>query len=191
MSNAIRDGIFALHTRQFGRVVELLVQIIYQQIDSGDLSFDLLDGDTKIEVKGTRVAKLNKLDFTAENLYDSIVNNSNKNRIIKQSQINKYPFDCNIQQIKTAHFDELYYVLFFNDCIEIFKIESQDILTDTNLNYSDKQHRGNEGEGQFHVTNKNYDYHKKTYFVHCITYVKLKQTLLDKKNQAKAKKTKI
>ena len=178
MPNNLRDGIVGLNTRQFGRVIEILIGFIYNQKDSKDLSFDLADGKIKIEVKGSRVYKTNKLKITIENLYDLIVSNSNKNRLIKQSEINKYDFDCNIQQIKTNYFDYLYYVLFFNDIIEIFKIKSADIIKDSNLNYSDKQHRGNIGEGQFHISNSNYAYHKKTYFFDKLNYKDLKKKLL-------------
>ena len=38
------------------------------------------------------------------------------------------------------------------------------------LSYSNKQHRGNEGEGQFHITNKNIKYHLDNYLVKIITY---------------------
>ena len=75
-----------------------------------------------------------------------------------------------IQQIKVKLFDKMIYLLFFNDVIEIFEITKKQILKDKKISYSNKQHRGNTGEGQFHVNNKTYNHHKKTYFVESITY---------------------
>ena len=181
MSNELRDGIVGLNTRQFGRVVELIIKFIYKQKDSKDLAFDLIDGNIKIEVKAARVYRANKLDITIENLYDLIISNSNKNRLIKQSEINSQTFDCNIQQIKVKYFDYLYYVLFFNDIIEIYKIKSNRIVKDKKIQYSDKQHRGNSGEGQFHISNTNYLYHKENYFLSSLKYDELKEKLLQKK----------
>ena len=39
-----------------------------------------------------------------------------------------------------------------------------------NIKYSGKQHRGNKGEGQFHIDCKNIDYHLLEYFYKSLTY---------------------
>ncbi len=72
----------------------------------------------------------------------------------------------------------MYYLLFFYDIIEIFKIDSKQVKKDRNLNYRNKQHRGNEGEGQFHINQNNYQYHKNNYFLQSVTYEKIKELLL-------------
>ena len=69
---------------------------------------------------------------------------------------------------KKSIFDELYYILFFADCIEIFNINSNDI--NEKIKYGDKQHRGNKGEGQFHITNKTYKIHKDNFFNNKLSY---------------------
>ncbi len=178
MPDDLRDGIIGLNTRQFGRVIELIIGFIYRQRDSKELSFDLKDGETKIEVKGSRVLKSNKLSLTKDNLYELIVSNSNRNRLLRQADCTRYAFDCNIQQIKIAYFDTLYYVLVFYDVLEIFRIEASSIRKDPDLNYSDKQHSGNVGEGQFHINNRNYDHHKSKYFIKSLSYETLKNKLL-------------
>lgn len=143
---------------------------------SRKLEFDLLDmRNNKVEVKASRVLKKQTLDMTVENFYDSMMTNSNRHRLLMQRDVKKHAFDCNIQQIKTTLFDRLIYLLFFKDVIEIFEVEKQRIRKDARIGYSDKQHRGNVGEGQFHVNNKTYDHHKKRYFVDSITY----KTLMD------------
>ena len=178
-----RDGIISLHTRQFGTVVELFVQLLQDYQDSNQLDFDLFDpeGNRNIEVKSSRVFRKQSLKFNLDNLYDLIIKSSNRNRLLRQSQTTQEKFDCNIQQIKIGLFDTLYYLLFFFDVIEIFRIEKDEIRNDVNLNYSDKQHRGNEGEGQFHVNQKNYKYHKDKYFIQSVTYDEIKEMLLKRK----------
>ena len=39
--------------------------------------------------------------------------------------------------------------------------------------YSDKQHRGNEGEGQFHLNESNIEYHRRNFLERVLTYVDL------------------
>ena len=173
-SNDFRDGIIDMHTRQFGAVAEIIVMILQDCVKSKKLEFDLIDiKNKKIEVKASKVLRKNKLNITKENFYDIIINNSNKNRLLQQKNIHETEFDCNIQQIKTELFDKMIYLLFFKDIIEIFEITKQKIISDKNIYYSDKQHRGNTGEGQFHINNKTYQYHKKHYFIASVTYQEL------------------
>ncbi len=173
-SEKFRDGIIDIHTRQFGTAAEIIVMILKKCIESKKLEFDLVDiNNNKVEVKASKVFKKQKLDMNIENFYEIIINNSNRNRLIKQKDVGKFEFDCNIQQIKVKLFDKMIYLLFFNDVIEIFEIEKKQIQRDEKINYSDKQHRGNIGEGQFHINNKTYDHHKKHYFIESITYTKL------------------
>ena len=77
----------------------------------------------------------------------------------------------------------MYYVLFFSDIIEFFMINSDKIIEDKAIGYSDKQHRGNEGEGQFHINEKNYLHHKEHYFIQQMNYEELKERLLKAKNE--------
>ncbi len=182
MEDLFRDGILNLNTRQFGTAVELIVVLLNRYKKNNNLDCDLIDPETnkKIEVKSSRVYKKQSLNFTLDNLYDLIVNNTNRNRLLRQDQVTQEKFDCNIQQVKTDLFDTLYYLLFFYDVIEVFKIENKEIQKDVNLNYSNRQHRGNEGEGQFHITQKNYKYHRNKYFIQSITYEEIKKLLLNK-----------
>ena len=82
--------------------------------------------------------------------------------------LHNYDFDCNIQQVKRFEFDVLYYGLFFADRIAIFKMHSNEILSC--FGYSDKQHKGNEGEGQFHLNRNSIDYHMDNHFIQWLTY---------------------
>ena len=94
---------------------------------------------------------------------------------MSSSDVGIYAFDCNIQQVKRKEFDVLYYGLFFADQIEIFRMKSSEILGCPG--YSDKQHRGNEGEGQFHLNQDNISYHRKQHLQRTLTYEELYKLL--------------
>jgi hypothetical protein len=87
----------------------------------------------------------------------------------------RVPFDCNIQQIKRSEFEHLYYGIFFMDKVAIFRIASKDI--GPQIFYSDFQHKGNTGEGQFHINDKTIAIHEKHYLYQMITYNKLLELL--------------
>lgn len=162
-SNELREfkeGIFALRTRRFGTVAEIMIAELLGLDQSDSLAFDLKDRakDEKIEVKFSTVMKENDSKISKSNVIDQCLKGNLGNRMMKSTEITCQSFDCNIQQVKRKEFDVLYYGLFFEDAVEIFRMKSSDILDC--LGYSDFQHRGNEGEGQFHINNGTYSYHK-------------------------------
>ena len=96
------------------------------------------------------------------------------------SEWEQHKFDCNIQQVKRVEFDVLYYGLFFSDFIKIFRIESLDIKENSRggrIYYSDFQHKGNEGEGQFHINPNTFQIHLDYYLYKTLTYDELYQLL--------------
>ena len=112
--------------------------------------------------------KENEERINSSNVIEQCLKANIANRAMKFEDIKQYNFDCNIQQIKCNEFDILYYGLFFADIILIFKISSNDILKLDN--YSNKQHRNNEGEGQFHIN---------TYLIKQLNYDDLYQLFLE------------
>ena len=151
-------GIFSLNTRRFGTLAELMIQLLYKLFDSRNLAFDKKNKQNKkVEIKFSRVMKKNKETIKIKNVISQAKKANTKERMVKFSD--EAIFDCNIQQIKTKDFDVLYYGLFFDDKILIYKIDSKDVKSIPG--YSNKQHRGNEGEGQFHINNTNINIHKK------------------------------
>lgn len=177
MCEKFKNSLINLNTRKFGTAIEMIIANLYKFDISSDLKYDLSnEKKKKIEIKSSRVYKKNELIFNKKNksgVYKLIMNHDNRNLLIKQTDINNnnYKFDCNIQQIKTKLFEEMYYILLFYDVIEIFKITPIQIKNNKNdLNYSNSQHRGNTGEGQFHINNKTYSYHKDNYFYKSYTY---------------------
>lgn len=172
-----RDGIFALRTRRFGTVAELMIKKIYNLEESGSLAFDKYAKDTseRVEVKFSTVMKENDAKIREDNVINQCIKANLANRAMNSSDVNKYNFDCNIQQVKRTEFDVLYYGLFFSDIVEIYKMNSSEILNCPG--YSDKQHRGNKGEGQFHLNQDNLEFHRKKYLEQTLTYEELYQLL--------------
>ena len=180
----LRDVIFSLHTRKFGNVVEKLVETILIEFGfivkkSTDLSYDRQINSSNDEIKGSRVLGKSVLNLENENIIESLFSHDT-NRFVNIENSSETEWDCNIQQIKLELFNTLWYVLFFGNCVAVFKIERDNILNDKNISYSNKQHRGNEGEGQFHVTNKNIKYHLDNFLVKTITYNEVYNKLNEK-----------
>lgn len=172
-----RDGIFALRTRRFGTVAEIMIKRLYDLDESGSLAFDKRNrsSDERIEVKFSTVMKENDDKIRDDNVIEQCRKANLANRAMKSSDVSRYCFDCNIQQVKRKEFDVLYYGLFFADVIEIYKMDSDEISHCPG--YSDKQHRGNEGEGQFHLNESNIDYHRRHFLQRVLTYSELYQLL--------------
>lgn len=167
-----KNGIFALHTRRFGKIAELMIQKIYQMLNSDNLAYDAISSKKeKIEIKFSRALnKENQESITFNNVIEQCYNANLLNRQINSYDSN-FLFDCNIQQIKPKEFDILYFGIFFNDIIQIFQISSEEILSLPG--YSNHQHRGNVGEGQFHINNSNIEYFKNNYLIKTLTYLEL------------------
>ena len=176
MTNEIkefRDGIFALRTRRFGTVAELMSEALYNFTTAHNQFHDRYDevGHQRIEIKFSTVMKANEAVISRSNSIDQCKKANLGNRALNSTDMYEYDFDCNIQQVKRLEFDVLYYGLFFADRIAIFKMNSDEITSC--FGYSDKQHKGNEGEGQFHPNRSTIDYHMRNHFVQWLTYEEL------------------
>ncbi len=165
-----RDGIFALRTRRFGTVAELMIEALYSFTKSHNQFHDRYDeaGHQRIEIKFSTVMKANEEAINRSNAIDQCKKANLANRALNSADMYDCDFDCNIQQIKCAEFDVLYYGLYFADRIAIFKMDSDEIPYC--YGYSDKQHKGNEGEGQFHLNHTSIDYHMQNHFIQWLSY---------------------
>lgn len=177
MVEEFRDGVFALRTRRFGTVAEIMIKKLYDLDESDSLAYDKKDkiSSSRIEVKFSTVMKENDDKIREDNVIEQCKKANLANRAMRSADVGTYNFDCNIQQVKRKEFDVLYYGLFFADKIEIYKMTSDEILDCPG--YSDKQHRGNEGEGQFHLNESNIEYHRKKYLERVLTYKELYRLL--------------
>lgn len=174
----LREGIFALRTRRFGSVAECMVKRLGRYGKARNQFYDLhdLEQDLGIEVKFSTVMKKAEQKVTEETVLQCIEEATAEQRLVAFSDWQRHQFDSNIQQVKRRKFDVLYYGLFFSDCVKIFRINKADIRTRKeggNIGYSDKQHAGNVGEGQFHLKEKNLRIHLEKYFFKTLTYDEL------------------
>jgi hypothetical protein len=174
-----KEGIFNLRTRRFGTVAELMIKKLTNLGGSRNLAYDLHDEqlDNRIEVKFSTVMKANDSTISIKNAIEQCIKANLSNRMMKSNEVKNESFDCNIQQIKRVEFDLLFYGLFFYDKIAIFSMKSDQILSCPG--YSDFQHRGNEGEGQFHINNSSYDFHLKNHLVQWLFYEDLLELFKD------------
>lgn len=105
-----------------------------------DIALKYKDELIKIEVKASRAVD----EESEEPLY------------IKALSYNSHqPFDMNFQQIKPACADVFIWIAVWRDVIKYWVISSTEVKS--NRYYSDKQHRGNIGEGQLHIKDNNID----------------------------------
>jgi hypothetical protein len=178
----LRDGIFALRTRRFGTVAEFMVKRMEKCGKARNQFHDLYDDirQRRIEVKFSVVQKKANTPISEETVLQCIEEATSENRMIAFAEWANYEFDCNIQQIKRVEFDVLYYGLFFSDCINIFRITSSQINENASgglIYYSDFQHKGNEGEGQFHINHETLPIHLTNYLYQTLTYDELYRLL--------------
>ncbi len=104
---------------------------------SGQYDF-YLDGKIRVEVKASRA-----VDFdSVEPLYvKALSSNSEK------------PFDMNFQQTKPSCCDVFVWIGVWRDRIRYWVLTSDEVAG--SKYFSDRQHRGNVGEGQLHLTPEN------------------------------------
>jgi hypothetical protein len=171
--DTLREGIFALNTRRFGSVAEVLIKRLVSLGKAKTQFHDLYDDYKKkrVEVKFSRALKKSELLVTEATVLQCVEAATSEKRMVTWADRTRVEFDCNIQQVKRAEFDHLYYGIFFADCVAIFHITSEQI--GPQIYYSDKQHKGNEGEGQFHLNQDTIAIHEKSYLYRSLTYAEL------------------
>ena len=166
-----RDGIFALRTRRFGRVAEIMVARLTGAEEARNIFHDLFDADqsARIEVKFCTVGEKHEQPITEASLFDAVAQAA-RPRAVSFAAWENARFDCNIQQVKPEEFDVLFYGLFFHDRIVIFQITRDELLSDPAIRYCPRQHKGNVGEGQFHLNQRTLGHHLAHYHQVSLTY---------------------
>ena len=175
----LREGIFALNTRRFGSVAEVLIKRLVSLGKARSLFHDLYDDivNKRVEVKFSRALKKSDVLVSEATVLQCIESATSEKRLVAWDDRQSIAFDCNIQQVKRSEFDVLYYGVFFSDCVAIFHIDSEEI--GSQIYYSDKQHKGNIGEGQFHINQDTIHVHESEYLYRKLTYEELYDLLSD------------
>ena len=179
----LRDAILNFKSAHFGifneKFVELFLRYYGLIVESpDDSSYDRKIDKSKDEIKGARAyEKLPTMDFIDESIIYETAIKYGIHELAPFDKRDESNFDCNIQQIKPELFEDLYYSLYFWDKVLIFKVSRDQMLEDKVLGYNDKQHRGNEGEGQFHIKKDKIEHHLKNYLLGELTYKELYKLL--------------
>ena len=177
--DSLREGIYALNTRRFGTVAEILINRIAKLEEARNQFHDLFDDIARhrVEVKFSRALRKSEVRVNESTVLQCIEAAASTIRWVSWDERETIPYDCNIQQVKRLEFDVLYYGVFFSDRVVIFRIESDEIGPE--IYYSDRQHKGNIGEGQFHITQDTIGIHTNKYMYRLLTYEQLYATLTD------------
>lgn len=175
-----RDNLFQMNTRRFGKVMELIIKQMTNTEFSTNIHHDLntkigTDTNTRIEVKFSRVEKRHNTVVGENNVLDVIENEGLSVRLFPYGEWQQHSFDCNIQQLKKGEFDVLFYGLLFADRVLVF-MATPDQIGDE-MKYSDRQHKGNIGEGQFHISPSTLQYHLDNHHFATLSYMDLLKLL--------------
>ncbi|TWM32296.1 hypothetical protein CHCC14819_0492 [Bacillus licheniformis] len=169
-----RDNLFSMNTRRFGRVCELLIQELIDGGHASSIHYDI-DCGGRVEVKFSRVGKVHNTPINEENVLEVIEGEGLAVRLFPFGEWRQHEFDCNIQQVKKSEFDVLFYGLLFADCVAVFVAEVDQIGSE--MRYSNKQHKGNIGEGQFHINNSTFQYHLDNHLCGTLSYTDVMKIL--------------
>lgn len=153
----LKAGIFNLSPKRFNALAEEIVSHVFP---------DKTQNDT---IKFSRAILRKKKTYSS--FLDECLDESQNKKAVSSKNINNSNLDCNIQQIKCNEFNVLYYGVFFDDCIEIYKTTSKDIPSIPG--YCNIQHKGNWGEGQFHITTATIDWHRQNNLCKVLSYQEL------------------
>lgn len=158
-----------MSTRRFGTVMEILVQRLTQSQHSYTIFHDLDTGDgTRVEVKFSRVERKHFRKVDRSNVLEVIATEGLSVRLFPFGEWVYHNFDSNIQQIKKPEFDVLVYGLLFADRIVVFWATPEQINSD--MRYSNRQHKGNVGEGQFHINPRTLPHHLENHLFAILSY---------------------
>jgi hypothetical protein len=179
MGELLKEAVFRLNTRRFGALTELFIKRLKSFDRSKNIFHDLYDAvqGERVEVKFSTVLSRWTTPLREDSLELALREAVGGERAIAYPSWRDSSFDCNIQQVKPAEFETLFYGLFFADRVLVFRCTTADITQMPG--WSGKQHKGNVGEGQFHITDRNLQHHLDHHLLQQLTYTQLADILFD------------
>ena len=164
----VRNGLFLAASRTYGeQYVEPFIRQQYDLIDPPENDHDGVAKDgTRFEIKASKVLRKTANISKTKPLLDRVCfenDNAQINRLVPFSASLSIKYDANIQNVKRDHFEQLIYVLLFEDCVKVFQIEAGKISSIPR--WSDKHGRYdalgksgqfmiNKGSIQWHLDNQ-------------------------------------
>jgi hypothetical protein len=177
----VRNGLFLAASRTYGeQYVEPFIRKQYDLIDPPGNDHDGVGKDgTRYEIKASKVLKKTENISKNKPLLDRVIfenDNAQINRFVPFSASTSTKYDANIQNVKRDHFEELIYVLLFEDCVKVFQIEASKISAIPR--WSDKHGRYDAlgKSGQFMINKGSIQWHLENQLRDTFTYQAMAET---------------
>ena len=177
----IRNGLFLAASRTYGeQYVEPFIRKQYKLTDPSGNDHDGVSKDgTRFEIKASKVLKKTVNISKNKPLLDRVIfenDNAQINRLVAFSNAMSTKYDANIQNVKRDHFEELIYVLLFEDCLKVFQIEAKKISAIPR--WSDKHGRYDAlgKSGQFMINKGSIQWHLENQLKDTFTYSHMAET---------------
>lgn len=177
---ALRDGLFLAASRATGETYmepALRKLLSLKRATTGDHDGQDAASGAKFEIKVTKMLGKKPVNKQAS-LFDVVALEAEANpleRITPFAERASTDYDANIQNVKRDHFDQLVYVLMYEEGVEVFKIKSADINRQNIANWSEKHGRYDQPgkSGQFNVTKNHIKAHEENFFYGFYSYEEL------------------
>jgi hypothetical protein len=174
MYKDFRNGIVRAPSRTYGeKYIEPIIRELFGWDETDGDENDAKDKDGKCkEIKSSKVLRSNSKK-TKTSLVESIFSQNDNdmvNRLIPSSQCYTSDYLSNFQNVKRDHFDQLEYIMLFEDCVKIFMVDKHNV---SNIpNWCDKHGRYDElgKSGQFGITKNNIEWHLQNTLVKTLTW---------------------
>lgn len=180
LAKRVRDGLFLAPSRTTGeQLLEPLIRYKYELIDPVGNDHDAIGKDgKKYEIKTSKVLKKQTPNSNSRyqiTIMEKILKSESTqstHRLVSFDSCTQTDYDANIQNVKRDHFDELIYVLLFQDSIKVFSTEVSKIKTGILPGWSDKHGRYDKlgKSGQFNITKRTIQWHLDNCLRDTITY---------------------
>ncbi len=178
LSIKVRNGLFLAASRTYGeQYVEPFIREKYKLTEPQGNDFDGIAKDgTRFEIKSSKVLKKTMNISKSKPLLDRVIyenDNAQINRLVPFSDALKTKYDANIQNVKRDHFEQLLYVLLFEDCLKVFQIKAGKISSIPR--WSDKHGRYDElgKSGQFMINKGSIQWHLDNQLKDTFTYAQV------------------
>ena len=174
----VRNGLFLAASRTYAeQYIEPFIRKQYRLREPAGNDHDGIARDgTKYEIKASKVLKKTTNISKTKTLLERVIfenNNAQINRLVPFSDAKKIKFDANIQNVKRDHFEELIYVLLFEDCLKVFQINA-DLIADI-PRWSNKHGRydAHGKSGQFMINKGSIQWHLDNHLKDTFTYAQI------------------
>ena len=169
-----RDGIFRSASRTYGeQYIEPILRKYYGWEESNEGANDAVGNDGQlIEIKASKVLLSTEKKENISLVERIISENHNDviNRLVSFDDRYDSEYYANMQNVKRDHFDELYYVMLFEDCLKIFVSKKDNISTIPNWYDKHGRYDAPGKSGQFAIKKTNIAWHIENNLITTLTW---------------------